>query len=55
MDCGYLGDVGRHTKPPGGAAVGPLQCTRYVICDSLERPVVAIVAMKPESLWAPLL
>jgi len=31
-----------HTKPPGSAAVGPLQCAGYVICDSLERPAVAI-------------
>jgi len=31
-----------HTKPPGSAAVGLLQCAGYVICDSLERPAVAI-------------
>jgi hypothetical protein len=31
-----------HTKPPGSAAVGPLQCAGYVICDSLKRPAVAI-------------
>jgi len=43
MDRGYLSDVGRHTKPPGSAAVGPPEeRAGYVICDRLERPVVAI-------------
>jgi hypothetical protein len=31
-----------HTKPPGSAAVGPLQCAGYVICNSLKRPAVPI-------------
>jgi hypothetical protein len=42
-----------HTKPPGSAAVDPLQCAGYVICDRLERLVVGIVAMNPRSLWPP--
>jgi len=44
-----------HTKPLVSAAVGPLQCTGYVICDRLQSPAVAIVAMNPRSLWTPLL
>jgi len=51
MDSGYLGDVGKQTKPLGSTAVGPLQCAGYVICDWLERPAVAIVAMNRQSLW----
>jgi len=42
-----------HKKPPECAAVGPLQCTAYVIRDRLERPAVAIVAMNPRSLQTP--
>ena len=44
-----------HMKHPGSAAGGLLQCAGYVICDRLERPAVAIVAMTPRSLWTPLL
>jgi hypothetical protein len=35
MDRGYLGDVGR-SKPPGSAAVGPLQCAGYRIWSTRE-------------------
>jgi len=35
MDRGYLGDVGR-SKPPGRAAVGPLQCAGYRIWATRE-------------------
>jgi hypothetical protein len=31
-----------HTKPLVSAAVGPVQSAGYLICDSLERPAVAI-------------
>jgi len=37
MDRGYLGDVGRHTKPLGSAAVGPPEeCAGYVIWATRE-------------------
>jgi len=39
----------------GSMAVGPPWCAGYVICDRLERPAVAIVAIHPRSLWTPLL
>jgi len=55
MDCGYLGDVGKHTRNPQWAG-------RLVRCSALgmwfgqpKRPAVAIVAMNPLSLWTPLL
>jgi len=55
IDSWYLGDVGRHPKPPASAAIGPQQCPRYVVCDNrLDRLAVAIVAMNPPSLWTPL-
>jgi len=56
MDHGYLWDVSRYMKPLGSAAVGPLQCAGYVVCDNrLARTVVAIMATNPRSLWTPLL
>jgi len=44
-----------NTKPLGREAVGLQWCSGYVICDRLERPVVAFVAMNLRSLWTPLL
>jgi len=44
-----------HTKPPGSAWVGPLQCAGFGIGEQLDRPAGAIVSKNPRSLWTPLL
>jgi len=52
MDCRYLLDVARHTKPTGSSAVGPQLCAGYVICNNgLRRTTVVYMAMIWESLW----
>jgi len=44
-----------HMKHLGSVTVSPLQCDGYVICDTVERLVVAIVAMNQRSLRTTLL